>query len=155
MHLAVYDARPNAFAIAHTHSPYATAFSVIREPILLVSNEGLGVRSLQVEVARFAIPGSQELANAVAEVLARSPRARAVLLANHGLLTVGADLQAACQLAQGVELEARVYQLARTMGNVHPLTQEQLDATVGDYVHPKKNGNGAAPSTFTEPRDGE
>jgi len=155
MHLAVYDARPDAFAIAHTHSPYATAFSVIREPILLVSNEGLGVRALQVEVARFAIPGSQELADAVAEVLASSPRARAVLLANHGLLTVGAELQAACHLAQGVELEARVYQLARTMGNVHPLTQEQLDAAVGDYVRPKKTGNEAVPSAFTEPRQGE
>lgn len=152
MHLAVYDARADMSAIAHTHSPYATAFAVIREPIPLISNEGLGVRGLEVEVARFAIPGSQELADAVVEVLMRTPQTRAVLLANHGLLTMGADLEAACRLARGIELEARICQLARTMGDVHRFTQEQLDATVGDYIHPKKGTDPTTPSVSTEPR---
>jgi len=155
MHLAVYDARPDVAAIAHTHSPYATAFAVIREPIPLISNEGLGVRALEVEVARFAIPGSRELADAVVEVLRRTPQTRAVLLANHGLLATGADLEAACHLAQGIELEARICQLARTMGDVHRFTQEQLDATVGDYIRPKKGADHTTSSVATEPRVGD
>ena len=155
MHLAVYDARPDMSAIVHTHSPYATAFAVIREPIPLISNEGLGVRALEVEVTGFAIPGSQELADAVVEVLMRTPQTRAVLLANHGLMTVGADLEAACQLAQGIELEARICQLARTMGEPHHFTQEQLDATVGDYIRPKKGTDNTTSSVSTEPRVGE
>jgi L-fuculose-phosphate aldolase len=137
MHLAVYDARPDMIAIAHTHSPYATAFAVIREPIPLITNEGLGVRSLEVEVARFEVPGSPELAEAVVEVLLRTLQTRAVLLANHGLMTVGADLSAACHLAHAIELEAHVCQLARTMGDMHRLTQDQLDEVVGAYVRPK------------------
>lgn len=152
MHLAVYDARPDALAIAHTHSPYATAFAVIREPIPLVSNEGLGVRALEVEVARFGIPGSQEIADAVVEVLTRPSRARAVLLANHGVLSVGASLQAACQLAHGVELEAKIYHLAQSMGEVRRLTQEQLEATVGEYLSSKETADRATPSASGETR---
>ena len=155
MHLAVYDARPDALAIAHTHSPFATAFAALREPIPLISNEGLGVRALQVEVARFGIPGSREIAEAVVEVLTRPSRARAVLLANHGLLTVGANLKAACRLAHSVELEAQIYQLARTMGEVFSLTQEQYEATVGEYVRAKKTPDQGTPSATTEPQNGE
>ncbi|MFV9672634.1 MAG: class II aldolase/adducin family protein [Acidimicrobiia bacterium] len=155
LHLAVYDARPDMSAIAHTHSPYATAFAVIREPIPLISNEGLGVRALEVEVAPFAIPGSRELADAVVAVLMRTPQTRAVLLANHGLLTVGVDLETACNLAHSIELEARVCQLARTMGEVHRFTQEQLDATVGEYIRPKKSANQMTSSVSAESLTGE
>lgn len=144
MHRAVYATRPETAAIAHTHSPYATAFAVIHEPIPLVTNEGLGVRSTRIDVARFGVPGSLEIAEAVVEVLENNSDTQAVLLANHGLLTLGDDLASACRLAHEVELEARVYYLARTIGNVHTLSQAQLDTITESYGKRASAGDTAA-----------
>jgi len=105
LHVAIYAARPEATAVVHTHSPRATALSCARRPIppfhymvLLAGGE--------IRCAAHATFGTAALAaNAVAALRDR----RAALLANHGVVAIGATLDAAVTLAFEVENLAGQY----------------------------------------------
>ena len=107
--------------IVHTHSPYATAFSVARRAIPLVCNEGLNLGSPWVEVTSYAPPGTPELGRAVLDVLEERPDARAILIANHGAVTIAPTVSAAYDLALQLEWSARVYHLAIQIGEPREL----------------------------------
>lgn len=127
LHTYIYRERNDVLAIVHTHSPYVTAFSVIGEDIPLVCNEGLGVGAIKLEVTKkYRNPGSIELGKVALDTLNRQSGVRAVILANHGLLTIGETLNDALGLAEYIEWEAQVYHLARLIGTPRVLTQEQL-----------------------------
>ena len=134
MHTMMYKEFPDIMAVVHTHSQYATAFSVIREPIPLVCNEGFGAGTTKVDVADYEIPGIKALGDSVLRTLSKKPGSLAVLLANHGLLALGKSLEAAYSLAQNIEWEAKIYYLARTMGHPFQLSEEQLEQVVKHYA---------------------
>jgi L-fuculose-phosphate aldolase len=75
-------------------------------------------------VVDYAIPGSEELAQRIA---VHVPRARIFILRNHGVTSVGADLEEAYLKLEACEHYARIYFLARLAGNPHYLTPEQRD----------------------------
>lgn len=134
LHVSVLALRPDVRAIVHTHSRYATAFSVVRRPIPFVCNEGLGVGAPSIDVAEWAVPGTADLGRAAVAFLERHPDARAFLLANHGVVALGDDLRAAYNLARQVEWEAAIYHLALQLGEPHLLSEEQFRATVRNYA---------------------
>ena len=108
VHLAAYAARPDAGAIVHTHSGYATAWSFVGEPLASAALERATCGA--VRTAAPAPSGSDEIARAA--VAAIGDRA-AALLARHGVLGLGetpADALATCAL---VEREARLAWLRR------------------------------------------
>ncbi|MGE5618418.1 MAG: class II aldolase/adducin family protein [Sphingomonadaceae bacterium] len=138
MHLAVYRHRPDVQAMVHTHSPHALAFAVARRPIPLISLEGLPTRAIEVLVAEYATPGTEEVGRSALAALERQPDSRAVLLANHGLLAVGGSLAEAYTVAANLETEARIYLLAATLGTAVALTGEQLAAIRRHYEAKKQ-----------------
>lgn len=99
-HTAIYRARPETQAIVHTHSPQATALACARRGIpafhyMIAITGGPGIRC-----AEYATFGTQALAeNAVRGLEGR----KAVLLANHGVIAIGASLEAAYEVACEVE----------------------------------------------------
>lgn len=105
LHQAIYAARPEAGAVVHTHSPRATALSCARRGIppfhYMVLLAGGDVRC-----AEHATFGTEALARHAVAALADR---RAVLLANHGVVAVGATLGAAVTLAVEVENLAGQY----------------------------------------------
>ena len=102
VHLAVYAARPDAGAIVHTHSGYATAWSALGEPLVGAAVETAAGGA--VHTAPPAPSGSQEIAGAA--VAALEGRG-AVLLARHGVVAVAATLADALAICDSVEREAR------------------------------------------------
>jgi L-fuculose-phosphate aldolase len=100
-HRDLYAGRPDVGAIVHAHSPFATSLACLRRDIppfhYMIARFG----GDSVRCAGYATFGTQALSDAV--LLAIADR-RACLLANHGMLVVGDDLQQALDL--GVELEA-------------------------------------------------
>lgn len=124
LHLAVYRARPDVAAIVHTHSMFATVFAVLGEPIPPV-HYLLARAGGNVPLAPYARYGTAELAEACVRALADGP---AVLLAQHGVVTVGADLAAAMAAAEAVEYVAELAWRARLAGNPRTLDTEQLAA---------------------------
>ena len=140
MHTLVYKRMPTAGAVVHTQSAYATAFAVLRESIPLVSTEGFAVNAPQLEVAGFEIPGSPELGMEAVRVLERQPGSRAVLLANHGMLAVGANLEQALSVAENVERAAQIYYLARTLGTPHLISAGDYERVRNHYAALRKAG---------------
>ncbi|MDY7080569.1 MAG: class II aldolase/adducin family protein [Chloroflexota bacterium] len=133
MHTMIMRELSDVNAVVHTHSPHALAFAVAHKPIPVICNEGLLARSMAVLVTEYAIPGTEEIGQKALETLSLQPGSRAVLLANHGLLTIGASIREAYVVASNVETEAQVYQLALTIGDPVPLTGEQLQAIFQRY----------------------
>jgi L-fuculose-phosphate aldolase len=110
LHLAIYAARPDVGAVVHTHSPRATAWSFLGEPLPDLLEEQSYYGMGPVSVSRRSPPGSPELARAVVRALAGSP---AALIGSHGVVAVGADCDAALAIAEVVEQTAHVAWLLR------------------------------------------
>ena len=105
-HIAIYRARPDAGAIVHTHSPRATALSCARRALPAFHYMIALCGGADVRCADYATFGSPELAaNAVRALEGR----KAALLANHGVIALGATLEGAYAVAAEVENLAGQY----------------------------------------------
>jgi ribulose-5-phosphate 4-epimerase/fuculose-1-phosphate aldolase len=121
MHNEIYKQRSDMKAVVHTHSPYATAFAVTHEPVPLILIEMIPFIGGDIPVAEFAAPGSTELG--LTSLVALASR-NACLLANHGVLAVGASLEQAHIRAVYTEDAAKIYHFAKTVGKVHLVPEE-------------------------------
>ena len=135
MHAAVYRADARVNAIVHTHSPYATAFAINHLPIAPVLYEIIYFLGGDVRVAEGAIPGSPEVGEHCVEALKDR---YACLMANHGVLAVGADLGQAFDRAGYIENAAKICALAQSSGTAVVLKPEVVEAVRVHYnVHIK------------------
>ncbi|MCW8208560.1 class II aldolase [Verminephrobacter aporrectodeae subsp. tuberculatae] len=112
-HRDIYACRPEAGAVVHAHPTHATALAVQREAIPAFHYMVAVAGGYDIRCAPYATYGTEELSrNALAALVDR----RACLLANHGLIAIGADLRRAFALAVEVEALAHQYLLARATG---------------------------------------
>lgn len=131
LHLAIYNARKDVQAIVHTHSPYATAMAVARKEIPGAVEDMVQIVGGNVRVNEYALPGTEQLGiNTVKALDGRN----AVLLANHGMVGVGKNLNEAFRVCQVVEKSAQVVLFARFMGGVVELSQADIDGMRNFYV---------------------
>lgn len=117
MHTYMYRNSSEIGAVVHSHAPYATVFALIHEPIPVVMIEAAGPIGSTVKVAPFRTPGTEDLGQIALETMGGDA---AVLLANHGLLTVGATLGLAYEATIACEDTARLVIMARSM-NAEPI----------------------------------
>lgn len=126
MHLAIYFAKPEVGAIVHLHSTALTALSCLKnldfENALRPFTPYVVMRIGKIPVVRYFPPGSAELVEAVA---ARAPHAKALLLANHGVIVCGKDLQDAVDNAQELEETAKLFFMLRN-SEINYFTDEQV-----------------------------
>jgi L-fuculose-phosphate aldolase len=124
LHLRILRCRSDVGAVVHAHPPAATAFAVagldltsfaLAELILLVG---------PVPLVPYATPGSAELGVRVAGFIERHD---ALLLANHGAVTVGRTLDEAWNRMESLEHAARILSGARQLGRVTELETEAVD----------------------------
>jgi ribulose-5-phosphate 4-epimerase/fuculose-1-phosphate aldolase len=117
-HLEVYRHRPDVGGIAHLHPPHAVAFAVADEPVPLVHT---AARAHLRRVARVDLlpAGSEELAAEVVAALS-DPDTRAVVMREHGTITVGPDLRTAYHRTEYLEDNARVALLAAQLRGTTP-----------------------------------
>jgi L-fuculose-phosphate aldolase len=106
LHAAIYQARPDAGAIVHTHSPKATALACARRGIPAFHYMIALAGGADIRCAAYATFGTQELAD---NVVAALEGRKAALLANHGVVAVGASLAGAHTIAVEVENLAAQY----------------------------------------------
>jgi L-fuculose-phosphate aldolase len=124
LHLAIYHARTDVGAILHTHAIYCSVLAVLQRPLPPVIEELVPYVGGQVDVAAYAMSGTDELA---ANVVAAVGEKSAALLANHGNLCCGKTLAKALRIAQLVERCAHVYVTALNIGDPKPLAAEVLE----------------------------
>jgi len=106
-HLVVYQLRPEVGAVVHVHPPYATAYANRMKPLPLATTQARA-NLKEVPWIECALPGSKELCDFVREGIKQYPAAKALLMKEHGILTVGPDLRTAYYLADLVEDTAKI-----------------------------------------------
>jgi ribulose-5-phosphate 4-epimerase/fuculose-1-phosphate aldolase len=118
LHVGIYKARKTICAVVHTHAVFGGVIAVTGSEIPPLLDDQVAFLGGEIKVAGYALPGSLELArNAVAALGSRN----AVVLANHGTVTVGRNLREAFNNCELLEKTARVYVLARTLGSMTQL----------------------------------
>jgi L-ribulose-5-phosphate 4-epimerase len=128
MHAVVYRMKSDVGAVIHTHSPMVTTYAMAHKP-LPIHYEGLlrmGV-SEDIPVAAWGPRGSRASIAHIEETLTAHPDARAVLLANHGLLAFGPDQAAAAHLIVSMEEAAGMMLLAERIGGSQPFPPGALE----------------------------
>lgn len=128
-HLFVYRHRPDVFGMVHTHSPYATSFAALGQPIptCLTASAMLGG---DIPLGGYAPIGGAEIGQEIVEKIGRS---RAIVMQNHGVFTIGSSPQHATKLAVEVEEIAMITHLAGMRGQPVLLTKDQIDHMVNLY----------------------
>ncbi len=128
---AILRARPELHAVVHSHSPYATAFSVINEPIPIITETQADWFGQPVRVAPYAHIEDEHFVSAPVEALGDG---FGVLLGQHGPITVGENLAHALERAVTLEEAAKTCFIARSMGRSLEFTPDQA-ARSFDYYH--------------------
>jgi L-ribulose-5-phosphate 4-epimerase len=128
-HLYVYRHRPDVFGMVHTHSPYATSFAVLGQPIPACLTACAMVGG-EVPLGGYAPIGGDEIGREIVEKIGRS---YAIIMQNHGVFTIGTSPQHATKLAVEVEEIAKITHLAMLRGQPIPMAQEQVDYMVNLY----------------------
>lgn len=130
--LYIYKHLPHVNAVIHTHQVYATAAGLIGDQlpaaVTTLPNATLGA----VNVAPFSSAASLEMGIQTVEHIDGK---RAIILKNHGVITVGETLKKALYAAVYMEDAAKTYLLAKMVGNPVLLTQTQVDEAVEVFEH--------------------
>ncbi|MCG0274922.1 MAG: class II aldolase/adducin family protein [Thermosediminibacteraceae bacterium] len=132
VHAAIYRARPDVRAIVHTHSINASACAAARVEIPCIMEDMAAMVGGAVKVAKYAPSGSQELARNVVEALGDR---NAVLLANHGVVAVGKNLEEAFKVSLVVEKSAEIFFKSKILGNPVSLTEGEVELIRNFYLN--------------------
>lgn len=135
MHAMIYDRMPEVGGVVHTHSPYATSFAVVQKSIPAALDEVLLIIGGSIPVAEYAIPGTTELGEKAVQALQGGTKA--CLLANHGVLAIGKNLELAHISAVYAEDAAKIYSLALSNGTP-VIIPEKYQKILLDFVKARK-----------------
>lgn len=122
-HLALLRNRPDINAVVHTHQVYATTIACMRWELPAV-HYLVGFSGNKVPLADYATFGTQELSDNILRAIGSY---NACLMANHGIVTVGATLAAAFAAAEELELVSRLYYQTRCMGEPAILPDSEME----------------------------
>ena len=130
MHYEIYKGRPDVNAIIHAHPPFAVGFSIahreIPDDVLPEATIVLG----SVPCLPYVTPSTIELACEVAEGLAHR---NAVLMANHGAITVGVDLEEAYNRMELLEQTCMSVVYASVIDAVHHIPPAEMEYFVANF----------------------
>jgi L-ribulose-5-phosphate 4-epimerase len=128
-HLYVYRGRPDIFGMVHTHSPYASTFAVLGQPIpaCLTASAMLGG---EVPLGGYAPIGGEDIGQ---EILDKIGRAWAIVMQSHGVFTIGRSAQNATKVAIELEGIARIIHMAMSRGEPIVLPEKEVDYMVDLY----------------------
>ena len=136
MHSLIYENRKDVNAIIHTHSKYINVLAALGMDLkaanYLIASSGDSI----VKVAPYETYGTEELAEKALEYLENR---KAVILANHGLITCGKDLEEAYNIAMDLEFCAFVYVKALSIGNVNLIPEDKIEELVEKFKNHGQN----------------
>ena len=128
----VYRQMPKVGGVVHTHSTYATAWAARGEPIPCVLTMMGDEFGGEIPVGPFALIGDDSIGRGIVDTLSTS-RSPAVLMANHGVFTIGKDARSAVKAAVLCEDVARTVHIARQLGQPVPIERHHVDLLFDRY----------------------
>lgn len=130
LHVRIYEARPDVAAVVHTHSVYSSVLAVTGLDIPIILDEVVFKIGGSIRVSKYGFPGSDLLARNVSEALEDR---KAAIIANHGAVGVGDNLDEALEICLFVERVAKIFVLAMSVGNVTEIPREAAEAEKAIY----------------------
>lgn len=121
LHAAIYESYPEAGAVIHTHSIYASALAAMRCPVPAIIEDIVQIIGSEVRCAEYALPGTDELAANAVRALGGK---KAVLLANHGAVCWGCNLEDALMVSVILEKAAQIAVICKSCGGAVELSEE-------------------------------
>lgn len=128
MHLKCYEEREDVGAVVHAHPPVATGYAVAHKDLDEYSMIETVVSLGSIPVTPYGTPSTYEVPEAIAPYLGEHD---AVLLMNHGALTVGADVITAYYRMETLELFAKISLNAYLLGGAIEISKENIDRLIG------------------------
>lgn len=129
-HLDIMRARPEVNAIVHSHPTYATSLAITGRHIEACHYMVAAFGGVDIRCAPYATFGTKELS---VHALKALEERMGCLLANHGMIVLGENLDKAMWRAVELETIARQYYLALVLGTPHILTKAEIDATLDQF----------------------
>lgn len=127
MHLRCYAEREDVGAVMHAHPPVATGYAVANIPLNEYSMIETVLTLGSVPVTPYATPSTYEVPDAIAPYLQEHD---ALLLQNHGALTVGVDVITAYYRMETLELFAKISLNAHLLGGAKEISRENIDRLI-------------------------
>lgn len=127
MHLRCYQEREDVGAVLHAHPPVATGFAVAHQSLDDYSMIETVIALGSIPLTPYGTPSTYEVPEAIAPYLKEHD---AMLLANHGALTVGADVLTAYYRMETLELFAKITLNARLLGGAKEISRENIDRLI-------------------------
>ena len=128
MHLAAYEIREHVRAVVHCHPPITTGFAISGARFDRMTLPEIMFSIGTVGVTEYATPTTAEVPVVVSKTLLEDPECHALILANHGALTLGSDIYDAYYKMETLEMFLTATLVARALGNENVLTDEQAAA---------------------------
>lgn len=116
LHLTIMKARADIRSVVHCHPPHATAFAVAHEPVPKCILPEFEIFLGEVAMSPYETPGSQKFAETVLPYVKDT---ETILLANHGTVTYGSDLEDAYFKTEIIDAYCRILLLAKQLGRVN------------------------------------
>ena len=129
-HQDIYAGRTDVDAIVHTHSPCATALACTRQDLPAFHYMVAGAGGSSIRCAEYATYGTQQLSDNALTALAGR---QACLLANHGVIALGKDVESALKMAQLVEELAKQYLFSRMAGTPVLLDEAEMNVNLDKF----------------------
>ena len=138
VHLFCYRHRPDAMAVCHAHPPYAVSFSCLPEKLDKYFLPEQIYYTGAIPTCSYALPGTEAVAESMSPFIARHS---ALLLGNHGPVTIGTSVFDAFHKMETVEHYAKVLFITKLMGGARTFSPEELQEIFDDIggldgVHP-------------------
>lgn len=127
MHLRCYKEREDVGAVVHAHPPTATGFAVAHVDMDRYTMIETVIAIGSVPVTPYGTPSTDEVPDAIAPYL---PEHDVLLLANHGALSVGADLTTAYYRMETLELYAKISLTAHLLGGEKEIDRDNIDRLI-------------------------
>lgn len=127
MHLRCYQEREDVGAVVHAHPPVATGYAVANKALDEYSMIETVIALGSIPVTPYGTPSTYEVPDAIAPYLGEHD---AVLLQNHGALTVGADVITAYYRMETLELFAKISLNAHLLGGAQEISRENIDRLI-------------------------
>lgn len=136
LHTAALKNRPDANAVAHLHAPYLTAYAYCGKGIRLKCSTTFALLFEEIPCLPYGMPGTAHIADGIEEAIAEHDL---ILLANHGCVAVGANLEFAVSLVEAAEEVLRIYSMARQVGQVADIAPEKLEELLEGHPSSRRN----------------
>ncbi len=132
-HLEIYRTIPEVGGVVHTHSTYATVYSVLGRELPVYTTELADLFGAPIPISSYVPPGDRGIGLEFASKT-RPGRYRALLMRSHGVFTAGPTPAEAVKAAIIVEHSAKIAFLAELLGKPCPLPSQEIEALYRRYI---------------------